>query len=125
MPAKTVMTPVQMHGVDANDVSGDPQVLQLGISDFAVDLSQSFKSAHRQQGVAEGDDHRHHRNLQPEGSFEPSLGFGREGQVARQRRRRKLPSGPSEKCVRGHQISRITTITVVICMMRSALPLDS
>ena len=25
----------------------------------------------------------------------------------------------------GHQISRMTTITVVICMMRSALPLDS
>ena len=29
------------------------------------------------------------------------------------------------KMVSGHQISRITTITVVICMMRSALPLDS
>jgi hypothetical protein len=27
--------------------------------------------------------------------------------------------------VSGHQISRATTITVVICMMRSALPLDS
>ena len=27
--------------------------------------------------------------------------------------------------VMGHQISRIATITVVICMIRSALPLDS
>ena len=32
---------------------------------------------------------------------------------------------PFRKMVSGHQISRMTTITVVICMMRSALPLDS
>ncbi len=29
------------------------------------------------------------------------------------------------KMVSGHQTSRMATITVVICMMRSALPLDS
>ena len=41
-------------------------------------------------------------------------------------------TGAGGNCVRwlssmvsGHQINRIATITVVICMMRSALPLDS
>ena len=32
---------------------------------------------------------------------------------------------PWIRMVSGHQIRKITTITVVICMMRSALPLDS
>src|SRR5204862_4952499 len=32
---------------------------------------------------------------------------------------------PRSSSVRGHQMSRITTITVVICMIRRALPLDS
>ena len=31
----------------------------------------------------------------------------------------------ADASVNGHQMSRITTITVVICMMRRALPLDS
>ena len=34
-------------------------------------------------------------------------------------------AGPRINSVIGHQIRKITTITVVICMMRSALPLDS
>src|SRR5580698_8450096 len=32
---------------------------------------------------------------------------------------------PRSRMVRGHQINNATTITVVICIMRSALPLDS
>ena len=32
---------------------------------------------------------------------------------------------PLNASVNGHQMSRITTITVVICIMRRALPLDS
>ena len=32
---------------------------------------------------------------------------------------------PRSRIVSGHQINNATTITVVICMMRSALPLDS
>ena len=32
---------------------------------------------------------------------------------------------PRRMIVSGHQINSATTITVVICMMRSALPLDS
>src|SRR5271154_3420004 len=35
------------------------------------------------------------------------------------------PQRSFRKMVSGHQISSITTITVVICMIRSALPLDS
>src|SRR5579884_3142796 len=34
-------------------------------------------------------------------------------------------AGPRSSSVSGHQIRKITTITVVICMIRSALPLDS
>ena len=34
-------------------------------------------------------------------------------------------AGPRSNSVMGHQIRKITTITVVICMIRSALPLDS
>ena len=49
------------HGVPAHHVGGDPQILQLGIGDFAVDLRQRLKSAHRQQRMAERDDDRHHR----------------------------------------------------------------
>ena len=32
---------------------------------------------------------------------------------------------PRSRMVSGHQINNATTMTVVICMMRSALPLDS
>ena len=66
------------HRVPADDIGGDAQILQLGIGDFAIHLRQRFKSAHRQQRVAEGDDDHHHRNLQPEGSREPALRVGRE-----------------------------------------------
>ena len=34
-------------------------------------------------------------------------------------------AAPCIRMVSGHQIRKTTTITVVICMMRSALPLDS
>ena len=34
-------------------------------------------------------------------------------------------AGPCNSSVSGHQIRKITTITVVICMIRSAFPLDS
>src|SRR5436309_2738312 len=34
-------------------------------------------------------------------------------------------AGPWSRSVRGHQMRKITTMTVVICIMRRALPLDS
>ena len=37
------------HRVDADDVAGDLQVLQLGIGDFAIDLRQRFEAAHGEQ----------------------------------------------------------------------------
>ena len=64
-------------------------------------------------------------NCSQNGPFEPALGVVGEHEVGGNRRRRKLPLVLEQPCVMGHQISRIATITVVICMIRSALPLDS
>ena len=76
--------------------------------------------------MAERDDDHDHRNLQPEGSREPSLRVVGEMQIGGNGRGRQIaPAVLQKECVSGHQIRRITTITVVICMMRSALPLDS
>ena len=51
--------------------------------------------------------------------------FVAEMQVARHRQRAEAARCRCSSSVMGHQIRNTTTITVVICMMRSALPLDS
>ena len=51
------------HGEHANDIGRDLQVLQFRRFDFAIDLSQRFKAAHRQQRMSERDDDRDSGNL--------------------------------------------------------------
>ena len=48
------------------------QVLQFGISDFAIDLRQRFEAAHGKQRVPERNDDGDERDLRPEGAFEPA-----------------------------------------------------
>ena len=98
----------------------------FGIRDFAIDLRQGFKAAHREQRVSKADDHHHDRQLGPERAVEPAqrrarewlmfsaTGSGGSSSIAAQQQR--------EQDTRS---ARSTTMTVVICMMRSALPLDS
>ncbi len=112
------------HGVDADHVAGVAQVLQLGIGDLAVNLRQRFESAHGEQRVAERDDDRHGADLRPEGSVEPAERVRAEMQIARERRGRNLNLRRQQQRD-GAPDQEHTTITVVICMMRSALPLDS
>ena len=78
------------HRVTAHQVGGDAQILQLGVSNFAIHLGERFKSAHRQQRVAEGDDDRHHWNLDPKRAPEPALGVFGEHQVRRRGRGRQI-----------------------------------
>ncbi len=77
--------------IPANDVARNLQVLQFGRSNLPVNLRQRFETAHRQQRVSEGDNDGHNRNSRPDCSFEPTRGFVAQNQVARHRRRRKVP----------------------------------
>src|SRR5438876_11251577 len=74
--------------------------------------------------MAQRHDHDHERKLRPKRAGEPAPGFLGDMQVRRSGRRRKLRPALNASG-NGHQMSRITTITVVICIMRRALPLDS
>ena len=117
--------PGRDHRVGADDVGRDLQILQLGRGDLAVDLRQRLEAAHGQQRVAEGDHHRHERNLRPEGALEPAQRLVGEAADWKATEPAASSTLSFSSSVIGHQISSITTITVVTCMMRSALPLDS
>jgi len=74
--------------------------------------------------MPKSDDDRHYRNSRPERSLEPServigkVQVGGNGAGG-------IWAGPRRISVIGAQTRKITTITVVICIIRSALPLDS
>ncbi len=78
------------HGVNANDVRGDLEVLQLRRRNLTIDLSQRFKSAHCENRVAEGNDNGHRGDLNPGPPCKPSEIMFTEFQVGRSRRRRNL-----------------------------------
>ena len=66
------------------------------------------------------------RNLRPDRALEPAQAPpALKCRLLRQRAPAGAARGRAAACVSGHQIRKATTITVVICMMRSALPLDS
>src|SRR4029077_5641715 len=44
------------EAVDGDDDRGFFQILELGMSEFAIDLGERFFAAHGQHGVAEGDE---------------------------------------------------------------------
>ena len=101
------------------------QVLQLRISDFAVNLRQRLEAAHRKQRVAERNDDRDERDRGQDVPLNQPSAFVGEMEVVQGSARGGICAGPCSSSVSGHQTRKITTMTVVICMIRSALPLDS
>src|SRR5437764_9787835 len=53
--------PGRDNGVDANDIRGKLEILELRRSDLAIDLRQGFEAAHGQQRVAERNDDEYDR----------------------------------------------------------------
>ena len=119
IPASSVITPVRNHGVNANDVAGDLQVFQFRRCDLAINLRERFKTAHGEQGMAERDDDRDHGIVGQKVPLNQPEAFVAELQIAQARERRNL-RGPARARVSRHHIRNITTMTVVICMMRRA-----
>ena len=66
------------------------QVLHLRVGDFAINLGQRFKAAHREQRVAERDDDADSAYLRPDGAIEPAERVFAELDIAGHRQGRKL-----------------------------------
>ena len=69
------------------------QVLQLRMTDFAVDLRERFKAAHREQRWPKAMTIATPANSRPERAFEPAQRFRRESQIlgCRGRRQMRIP----------------------------------
>ena len=78
------------QAVDKNDRAGLFQVGELRAFDFAIDLSKRFLAAHRQDGVAEGDeDGNDSKHVRKAAVREPAEGAAAQPEVARIRPRRQ------------------------------------
>src|SRR5581483_7637992 len=78
------------HGVNTNNVAGILEILQFGVGDLAIYLSQCLEAAHGKETVAEGDQDRDGSDLRPDGAAQPPESVLTEFQVARQGHRRDL-----------------------------------
>ena len=64
----------EQHAVNEDHESGSLQILELGISDLAIDLRQALLAAHGQQGMAQSNEDRHQRERTSPVFGEPSQG---------------------------------------------------
>src|ERR1019366_10822758 len=92
--------------------------------DLPVDLRQSLFAAHGQHGVPEADEENDPHDVAEPGAVEPAQRFFVQRNHAWVQRVGGNWTG-TRKTVMVHQISRTTTITVVIAMICSAFWLDS
>ena len=112
--------PGKHEAVNRDDDRGTLQVLKLGMGKFTVYLSKRLFAAHGQNGVAEGDQNSEQAELSGEILTPGHVCFRKprdsvaEFQVFRSRQRHGLIA--RLRSVIADQVSKITTITVVICM---------